>query len=65
MGRAIAHALAMEGATVALIDKNMETGREAAAQVEADGGKAFFLQADVSDKQQVLRAVSETVQRLG
>ena len=65
IGRAIAHALAMEGATVALIDRNMETGSEAAAQIEADGGKALFLQADVSDRDQVLRAVSETVQRLG
>jgi len=65
MGRAIAHALAMEGATVALIARNTETGNEAAAQIEADGGKAFFFQADVSNKDQVLRAVSETVQRLG
>jgi meso-butanediol dehydrogenase/(S,S)-butanediol dehydrogenase/diacetyl reductase len=65
IGRAIAHALAMEGATVGLIAKNMETGNKAAMQIEADGGKAFFLQADVSDKDQVLRAVSETVQRLG
>lgn len=65
IGRAIAHALAMEGATVALIAKNMETGSEATAQIEADGGKAFFLHADVSEKDQVLRAVGETVQRLG
>jgi meso-butanediol dehydrogenase/(S,S)-butanediol dehydrogenase/diacetyl reductase len=65
IGRAIARALTMEGATVALIAKNMETGNGAAAQIEADGGKEFFLQADVSDKDQVLRAVRETVQRLG
>jgi NAD(P)-dependent dehydrogenase (short-subunit alcohol dehydrogenase family) len=65
MGRAIARALAREGATVALFDKNTETGREAASQIEADGGEAFFLQADVSDKEQVLRAVSDTIQRLG
>ena len=65
IGRAIAHALAMEGATIALIARNVETGNETAARIEADGGKAFFLQADVSDKAQVLRAVNETVQRLG
>ena len=65
MGRAIGHALAMEGTTVALVARNMETGSEAAAQIEAAGGRAFFLQADVSDRDQVLRAVSETVQRLG
>jgi len=65
MGWAIAHALAMEGATVALIARNTETGNEAAAQIEADGGKAFFLQADVSKRDQVLRAVSETIRRLG
>ena len=65
MGRAISQAMAMEGATVALMDKNVETGREAAAQIEADGGKAFFLQADVGDKEQVVRAVGETVERMG
>ena len=65
IGRAIAHALAMEGATVALIARNIETGNKAATQIKADGGKAFFLQADVSDKDQVMRAGSETVQRLG
>ena len=64
IGRAIAHTLATEGATVALIAKNMETGNKAATRIEADGGKAFFLQADVSDKDQVLQAVSETLQRL-
>jgi NAD(P)-dependent dehydrogenase (short-subunit alcohol dehydrogenase family) len=64
MGRAIARALAREGATVALIARNTETGNEA-AQIEADGGKVFFLQADISDRDQVLRAVSKTVQRLG
>ena len=65
IGRAISHALAMEGATVALIARNVETGNEAAAQIGADGGEAFFLQADVSARDQVLRAVGETVQRLG
>jgi len=55
----------MEGATVVLIARNVETGNEAAAQIGADGGEAFFLQADVSDRDQVLRAVGETVQRLG
>jgi NAD(P)-dependent dehydrogenase (short-subunit alcohol dehydrogenase family) len=65
IGRAISHALAMEGATVALIARNVETGNEAAAQIGAAGGEAFFLQADVSDKEQVLRAVNETVQRMG
>ena len=65
IGRAISHALAMEGATAALIARNVETGNEAAAQIGADGGEAFFLQADVSDKEQVLRAVNETVQRMG
>ena len=63
IGRAISHALAMEGATVALIARNLETGNEVAAQIETDGGRAFFLQADVSDKDQVLRAVGETIKR--
>ncbi len=65
MGQAIARALAKEGATVAIFEKDVEAGRETAAQIEAEGGKAFSLQVDVSDKEQVLRAVGETVEHMG
>jgi 2-hydroxycyclohexanecarboxyl-CoA dehydrogenase len=64
IGRAISQTLAGEGATVVLIARNAETGHEAAAQIKAGGGAAFFLQADVSDKEQTLRAVGEAVERL-
>ncbi|MDH7485080.1 MAG: SDR family NAD(P)-dependent oxidoreductase [Anaerolineae bacterium] len=65
IGLAIARALATEGATVAIVDKNAETGSKAAAQIEAEGGRACFFQADVSDKGQVVEAVGEIARRFG
>ncbi|TET53970.1 MAG: 3-oxoacyl-ACP reductase FabG [Anaerolineales bacterium] len=65
IGRAIAHALAMEGARVAILARNAESGNDAAAQIETGGGEAFFLQADVSAEDQVQRATGEALRRLG
>ena len=65
IGWAISQALAEEGATVVLIARNAESGQQAAAQIEASGGIAFFLQADVSDQGQALGAVGEAVERTG
>lgn len=65
IGRAVGRALALEGATVALVDRDRGAGSAAAEQLEAEGARALFLHADVSDKEQVLRAVEQTAQRLG
>jgi len=62
IGRAIALALAKEGARVALADVNREKGEAARA---AAGGKAIFLPADLSDVNAADRLVDETVARLG
>lgn len=52
-GRAIAKRLAHEGASVVVNDIDDAGGHETARQIEADGGKAAFFQADVSIESQI------------
>ena len=65
IGRAIARAYAREGAAVVVADFNEETGRETAALIEADGGKATFAHGDVSDENSVKAMVEAAVQAYG
>jgi NAD(P)-dependent dehydrogenase (short-subunit alcohol dehydrogenase family) len=57
IGRAIAYALAAEGATVALLDNNAELVRQ--AERDAPEGRARAYVCDVSDRAAVKRAVDE------
>jgi len=65
IGRAIAEALAAAGAPVALVDLLPEGGREAAERIAAQGGRAVFLEGDVSRWADVDRAVAAGVRALG
>ncbi len=65
IGRAIAEALAAGGAPVALVDLLADGGREAAAAIQAGGGRAMFLEGDVSRWADVDRTVTEAVRTLG
>jgi NAD(P)-dependent dehydrogenase (short-subunit alcohol dehydrogenase family) len=65
LGRASALAFAREGASVAVVDVVADTADETAAQVTAQGGKAVSIVADVSDEEQVQRAVAEATTALG
>jgi NAD(P)-dependent dehydrogenase (short-subunit alcohol dehydrogenase family) len=60
IGRAIAMRLAAEGAWVAVSDIDEEGGRETAARIEADGGRAAFVRADVSREDDVRALVAFT-----
>lgn len=63
IGRAIAERLAAEGAVVALTYHSAKAGAEAAvAAIEAAGGRAFALQADLADPA-VIPALLERVTR--
>jgi len=66
IGRAIAHALAAEGASVAV---NYRSGRaeamEIVQQIEAGGGKALPVEGDVADYERAKDVVQQTIDGLG
>ena len=66
IGRAIAIALAAEGAQVAIVDL-ADPAKAAAtvAAIERAGGRAFALRTDVADEAQVLALFAEALPRLG
>ncbi len=64
-GRAIAIRLAAEGAAVTVTARTGEQLRETVAEIEAAGGRAHAVTADVANGDDVARAVRETRERLG
>jgi NAD(P)-dependent dehydrogenase (short-subunit alcohol dehydrogenase family) len=64
-GRAIALGLARAGAAVAVIARTATQLDETVAQIEAAGGRAIALPADVTVQAEVERVVAQTEARLG
>ena len=65
IGLACAEAFAAEGAAVVLADIYAAGGIEAARAIEANGGKALFVETDVGDKAQAQRLVDRTLEKFG
>jgi NAD(P)-dependent dehydrogenase (short-subunit alcohol dehydrogenase family) len=65
LGRAISLALAHAGADVALGLRDASTGGDVAEEIQALGRRALRLQMDVSDLDQIGRAVDDAVAGLG
>jgi len=65
IGGATARRFALEGARVALFDRNLAAAEQVAAQIRADGGTALALQCDITDRASVDAAVAATEQALG
>ncbi len=66
IGRAIALRLGWEGAAVVVnYSGNLEAARETVAAVEAAGGRAVPVQADVGQAAEVERLFDETIRQLG
>jgi len=66
IGRAIALALAAEGAQVVVnYARSSEAAEAVVAQIVADGGSAIALQADVSQADQVEALINSTLEKLG
>ena len=65
MGRAMSVLFAAEGADVAILDLDAQAGAEAVAEIEAAGGRATFIEADVSDAAAVEGAVGVARDALG
>lgn len=65
IGLATAIGFASEGARVALVDINVEQGREATEQLAARGATAIFEQVDVASRASVESMVARVVARFG
>ena len=65
IGRATAITFAEDGARVSVADRNAEAGRETLELIEAAGGEALFVEADVSKAEDVERMVRATVEAFG
>ena len=61
IGRATALDFGKAGATVVVSDIQVEAGAETVSMVESAGGKAVFIQADVSDYQQVKELIAGAI----
>jgi NAD(P)-dependent dehydrogenase (short-subunit alcohol dehydrogenase family) len=65
MGKAASLKFAKEGATVAIIDINEAAALEVKGQIEAAGGTAHAIRADLSNAQECRGAVADAAERLG
>ncbi len=65
IGRATALVFAREGARVVVSDIVVEGGQETVQQIEAAGGEAIFVKADVSQAADVETLVAKTVETYG
>jgi 3-oxoacyl-[acyl-carrier protein] reductase len=65
IGRATAELFAHEGAKVVLVDLNEQAATATAEAIQAAGGEALVVQADVSNDADVKRAVDACVERFG
>ena len=65
LGKAMSLALAGAGADVAVCDINSETTKEVASEIEELGSTSLAVTVDVTEKDQVVRMVDETVEAFG
>jgi NAD(P)-dependent dehydrogenase (short-subunit alcohol dehydrogenase family) len=65
IGRATALALAAEGASVMVADRDIERGRHVAEEIAAAGGQALFHATDVSHSDQVQHMVAVAIEQWG
>ncbi len=60
IGQETARLFAREGARVVVADRSVQTGRETVEQIEAEGGTALFVEADVSNSTSVKALFEKT-----
>jgi NAD(P)-dependent dehydrogenase (short-subunit alcohol dehydrogenase family) len=65
IGRAIALAMADAGATVVVTDVDVATGSETVGMIKRKGGRALFLECDVTDPAAHDHVVDETLSQFG
>src|SRR5512144_59310 len=65
IGRATCELFAEEGAAVVIADRNAETGQATAQAINRKGGKALYVQTEVTDEESIRRMVSQAVSKFG
>ena len=65
IGRGVSLRFAREGATVVVVDVNLETANETTALISEAGGQAFALQVNLMDSEQIKKMVSDVVEKCG
>ena len=65
IGRATSLLFAKEGASVVVVDLNIEVAQSTAAEIRAQGANATALSVDVTKTDQVMALVQKTVERFG
>ncbi len=61
IGKAISFAFAREGAALALVARNLPRLEETTKAIEAKGGKAIAIQADLTDHEQIKKMVARVI----
>ncbi|UCD56866.1 MAG: SDR family oxidoreductase [Candidatus Hydrogenedentota bacterium] len=64
-GRAAAILFAREGASVMLVDRNVESAEETKRMIDAEGGKSFAFEADVTRAEDCRRMADKCVETYG
>lgn len=65
IGRAIALAMAAQGANIVVNDVNMESAGEVVAEIEAMGRQAIAVKADVTSEEQIKQMIETCINRFG
>ena len=65
LGRGIAEGFAQFGATVSVVDYNLESALETVSFIEGHGSKGIALQADVSKENQAKNSIAKTIAEFG
>ena len=65
IGQGIAELFAREGAAVVVIGRNVIDGCAVTDNITANGGKAIFIQCDVTDSGQIKNSIEKTVKEFG
>jgi NAD(P)-dependent dehydrogenase (short-subunit alcohol dehydrogenase family) len=65
MGQGIALKFAQEGASVAVVDIDIEEAENTVAEIKKKGGKALAIQCDVTNDKQVKATIDQVVKKFG
>ena len=65
LGASMVHHFAEQGAKVVILDRNEEKGKALQDSVRANGGEAWFLSADVLDKEALEQCYADVMEKYG